>query len=76
MSNWVRDEREPQDVQTLVRIASALRTSVDWLVNVPGATAPDDVQAAVEERVRRARDELRDELLAAIARWSGEDGGK
>lgn len=76
VSNWIRGVSEkPRDVQTLVQIARILHTSIDYLLGVPGAPEPRNVQAEIEAAVKRARDEMRGAILGAFDEGSSAGRG-
>lgn len=77
MSNWVRGEREPEDLHTLAKLAQALHVSVDWLLSMPAALPPARVPRGVDQRaVNSLIRHLRDAALAGekvVASLSADD---
>lgn len=70
VSKWVNQRAEPDDLAQLVQICTTLHVSVDWLLDMPTATAPPAALRRVDQRVvRRLMKSLRDAgaAVAAIA---------
>lgn len=72
VSKWANERNEP-DIGTLLRMASALHVSVDWLLGSPSADVPEPLPRSIDPRVvrrliRKLRDvaEIADEIDKAL----------
>ncbi len=53
VNRWESGEREPESLSQLARLARALGVSVDWLLDMPNAETPDNVQVIDQKALAR-----------------------